>query len=241
MMTPSPSTISHQSLAAEFDPRIAGTELLFDVAAWYSREYYSPANLELRLDHGGDWDCSANENAALALSISDCESEAEITTRACGCTRRHGDICQCYATLEAARADATSATTSAAVDSVQEEPPNPPEIVSAIDAVERVLVNTTYQVLRARGAKVIPHEIGLWSAMLFLAPQGDELAIDTLAVVLRERPVDDPTPPSEVVFQNRRYVALLFEAIDTQSRPCRRRSVVVANNSALALCWHRVH
>ena len=67
--------------------------------------------------------------------------------------------------------------------------------------------------LRSRSAEVIPHEIDLWSAMLFLAPLGHELAQEALALALRPRPAYDETV-NETVFQGRRYVTLLYAAFD---------------------------
>jgi hypothetical protein len=70
------------------------------------------------------------------------------------------------------------------------------------------------EAMRARGVKVIPQHIGLWPAMLFLAPLGNELAQDTLALVLRARPDYDDTPLNEIIFQDRRYITLLYAALD---------------------------
>ena len=42
-----PSIIRHQSLAAEFDRKLAGTESLLNVAAWYAGQYFDLANCEL--------------------------------------------------------------------------------------------------------------------------------------------------------------------------------------------------
>jgi hypothetical protein len=50
--------------------------------------------------------------------------------------------------------------------------------------------------------------------MLFLAPLGNELAQGMLAQVLRPRPDDDATPMTEVMFQDLRYVTLLYKAFD---------------------------
>jgi hypothetical protein len=70
------------------------------------------------------------------------------------------------------------------------------------------------EALRARGAKVIPLDIGLWPAMLFLAPEGNELAQTALALALRAGPIPEDTPPNEDLFQDRRYIALLYAALD---------------------------
>jgi hypothetical protein len=70
--------------------------------------------------------------------------------------------------------------------------------------------------MRARGAKVIPQKIGLWPAMLILAPLGDELARETLGQVLRHRPdhCTEVAPLAEILFHDRRYAELLFAALD---------------------------
>jgi hypothetical protein len=81
---------------------------------------------------------------------------------------------------------------------------------------ERKLANKAREVLRARGAKVIPHEIDLWSAVLFLAPLGDEEAQELFGMGLRNRPDhnSDSAPLAEILFEDRRYAALLFAALD---------------------------
>jgi hypothetical protein len=81
------STVRHKFLAAEFDYRLGGNEPLLNVADWYAEQYCSDTNVELQLDHG-DWDCSANEIAALRLGCAGFQSEDEIATRACDCTDR---------------------------------------------------------------------------------------------------------------------------------------------------------
>jgi hypothetical protein len=72
------------------------------------------------------------------------------------------------------------------------------------------------EVLRVRGDKVIPQKIGLWPAVLFLAPLGDELARETLGQGLRNRPdhCTDVAPLAEILFHDRRYAELLFAALD---------------------------
>jgi hypothetical protein len=102
-----PSTIRHRTLVAEFDRRIAGTEPLLDVADWYAKNHFSAANLAAQLDHG-DWDCSVAEIAAIGLHSAGFKSEAEITTRACECTNRRGDVCHCWEALKATRAGVAS-------------------------------------------------------------------------------------------------------------------------------------
>ena len=68
--------------------------------------------------------------------------------------------------------------------------------------------------MRARGDKVIPQRLGLWPAMLFLAPLGNELAQTLLSRVLSQRPDDYNTPTGDLIFQDRRYVTLLYAALD---------------------------
>ena len=48
--------------------------------------------------------------------------------------------------------------------------------------------------------------------MLFLAPLGNELAQTLLAWMLKPRPDYDATPLAENIFQDRRYVTLLYAA-----------------------------
>jgi hypothetical protein len=334
--SPSPSLISYQSLAAEFDRKLAGTESLLGVADWYSEQYYSDANRELRLDHGS-WNCSPSERAALALSLSleGEEPEAEIATWQCECTKRRGDVCECYATMQAARVaagrpralsndlegfemrvdcfrryaiaairDRSAHGDEAAVKkgrkmflipceqgiqvaeragnhayaammqrqcerfdralSVDQAAPSSEEsgllpshpvdsdavrhampaheliigyFVSCaaeglsfyeamdawlsgkniipkdrLDEIERILVDTAREEMRSRGVKIIPRELSLWPAMLFLAPLGDDQAQDVLAQALRDWPDHGDTPLAELLFQGRRYVALLYAA-----------------------------
>ena len=68
------------------------------------------------------------------------------------------------------------------------------------------------EVLRARGDKVIPQRIDPWSAVLFLAPLGNELAQTLLAWMLKPWLDYDATPLAENIFQDRRYVTLLYAA-----------------------------
>jgi hypothetical protein len=68
------------------------------------------------------------------------------------------------------------------------------------------------EVLRARGDKVIPQRIDPWSAMLFLAPLGNELAQTLLAWMLKPWLDYDATPLAGNIFQDRRYVTLLYAA-----------------------------
>jgi hypothetical protein len=92
-------------LAAELDAKLGGNEPLTAAVAWYSDSYFNVLSLDERLNLYAR-DCTANENAALGLSLSleDDESEAEISVaRPCKCTRRHGDVCVCCATLKEAR------------------------------------------------------------------------------------------------------------------------------------------
>jgi hypothetical protein len=96
------SLIRYQSLAAEFDRKLASAESLLHVARWYAAQYHDPANCQLRLDHG-DWNCSDTEQAALGLSLADFKSEAEIATRDCACARRRGGECTCFIALKASR------------------------------------------------------------------------------------------------------------------------------------------
>src|SRR6516225_873994 len=95
------STIRHQVLA-ELDRKIAGTEPLRDVAAWYVKSYFSVLSRKERVSLYKQ-ECSAHEIAARKLGIESVQSEAEIATRECECIDRRGDVCECYATLKAAR------------------------------------------------------------------------------------------------------------------------------------------
>jgi hypothetical protein len=186
------------ALAAELDWKLAGAEPLHDVADWYSR-----AHLD-RL--GFDEICSTdNEAAALNLSFEDFQSEAEILTRPCGCIRPDPNVCKCYVTLKAARAASGHASIPDPVGGI----PNLDLVVKTIEEVERALVGQAREALHARG--MIPRKhIGLWPAMLFLAPLGNELAQDTLALALRDRPDHDEA--SVIKFKDQRYVILLYEA-----------------------------
>jgi hypothetical protein len=86
---------------------------------------------------------------------------------------------------------------------------------SRLDVLERVLVDRMREVLRSRGgvkSDVAPQPIDLWSAMLFLAQLGEDMAQDTLAQALRGWPDHGDTPLAECLFQGRRYVALLYAA-----------------------------
>jgi hypothetical protein len=91
------------------------------------------------------------------------------------------------------------------------------EVVGVLDAIENVLCAEAHKVMRARGDKVVPQRIGLWPAMLFLAPLGNEPAQGLLARVLSQRPDDDNTPLGEIIFQDRRYVTLLYAALDAHA------------------------
>jgi hypothetical protein len=95
------STIRRQAIV-ELD-RNAGTEPLLNVAAWYVKSYFSVLSRNERLNLYAQ-ECSANEIAARRLGLEDYQSEAEIATRARECIDRRWDVCECYATLKAARA-----------------------------------------------------------------------------------------------------------------------------------------
>jgi hypothetical protein len=83
-----------------------------------------------------------------------------------------------------------------------------------IDEIERVLVDRMREVMFSRGIKTMPRELSLWPAMLYLAPQDDQ-AQDALAQALRGWPDHGDTPLAECLFQGRRYVALLYAALNT--------------------------
>jgi hypothetical protein len=200
------SAIPSTAIAAEL--KIAGTEPLLDVVRWY-REI-SLAN-SARPGEGLILivrSRTANEMAALNLGLEEYQSEAEIASRPCGRERADPGVCECFAWLQAARA-------------APERVPIQDEAVKTLGEVERALSSTMREMLRARGAKTVPRHIGLWTAMLFLAPRGHELAQDTLAQVLRPRPPsqlspqmnrDAVTPTGEIIFQDRRYITLLYAA-----------------------------
>ena len=202
-MTPSTTTATvartgtGSRLGAALDQKLADTKQpLFDVINWYSKAYLATRSLN-------ESDRSANENAALWFGIEDFKSEAEIGTRPCGCTRPDPNVCRCWETLKAARAALARVP----------EPILDPDHAPTKEEVEQELADRTREVLRSRSAEVIPHEIDLWSAMLFLAPLGHELAQEALALALRARPAYDETV-NETVFQGRRYVTLLYAAFD---------------------------
>jgi hypothetical protein len=128
--------------------------------------------------------CSDNEIAASNVGSEDYATEAEIATRQCGCEREDPNVCECFAWLRAAR-------------------------VAPVSTHEEALADMMRKAMRACGAKAVPRHIGAWTALLFLAPRGNELAQETLAQVLRTRPDHDATG-----FQDRCYVALLYAAFD---------------------------
>jgi hypothetical protein len=146
---------------------------------------------------------TANEIAAQNLGLENFQSEAEIAVRPCGCTRVDPDVCECFAWLQAARA-------------APERVPIHEGAIKTIGGVERALSDMAREMTRARGARTVPRRLRLWS-MLFLAPRGNELAQDTLAQILRPRPSspmnhDDTIPTGEIIFQDRRYITLLYAA-----------------------------
>jgi hypothetical protein len=91
------STGTGSRLAAVLDRKLADTkQSLFEVASWYLKAYLAAGNIQ-------ESDLSDNETAALSFGIEEFESEAEIDPRKCECTRPDPSVCQCYATLKAAR------------------------------------------------------------------------------------------------------------------------------------------
>ena len=92
-----PSTIFSTTIAAELDRKLAGVEPLLDVVDWYGKIYLANSSLDER-------SYSANEIAALNFGLENYTTEAEIATRPCRCMRPDPNVCQCYATLKAARA-----------------------------------------------------------------------------------------------------------------------------------------
>ena len=181
-------------LSALLDRKLADTEQpLFDVVNWYGKACLATRRLES--------DRSVNEDAALWLGIEDFKSEAEIGTRPCECIRPDPNVCECWETLKMARAALTARVSEPILD------PDP----NHASTKEQELVDRAREVLRSRSAEVIPHETGLWSAMLFLAPLGHELAQEALALALSPRPAYGETV-NETVFQGRRYVTLLYAA-----------------------------
>ena len=93
--------------------------------------------------------------------------------------------------------------------------PTQAEIVEYVDEIERRLAERARAELRRRGVKVIPAHIGLWGSMLLLAPLGDWFAQVQLAYSLREpEPPRPPDVPWEaVIFDNRRFITVLFAAL----------------------------
>jgi hypothetical protein len=93
-------------VAPELDRKLAGDEPLLEVADWYTKTHFAlpgPDLDEYLLLYGMDF--TAKEFAALSLCREGYQSEAEIDTRPCNCIKRSADVCQCPATLTAARND----------------------------------------------------------------------------------------------------------------------------------------
>jgi hypothetical protein len=220
-----PSTITTETskgsrLAPILDQKLADAGLpLFGVVDWYGKAYLATRSL--------DSDRSVNEDAALWLGIEEFKSEAKIGTRPCQCIRPDPNVCECWKTLKASRAALMMARASQPVpepvpDHDNSDKPTHEEFVKAVAEVERELANRVREVLRLRGDKVIPQQINLWSAVLFLAPLGNELARELLGLALRARTLSqmeyDPTPLPEILFQDRRYITLLYAAFATHPR-----------------------
>ena len=185
-------------LSALLDRKLADAKQpLFEVLSWYNKAYTTARCLN-------EEDQSANETAALGLGI-EFNSEAEIGTRPCECLLRDGNVCRCYATLQAARAALARAPAPIPEPIPDHDPDHAPTKEEVADRAR--------EALRSRSAEVIPHELDLWSAMLFLAPLGHELAQEALALALRARPAYGETV-NETVFQGRRYITLLYAAFD---------------------------
>jgi hypothetical protein len=242
------STSTGTRLAAVLDRKLADTEqALLDVADWYYKAWLAT------MMSFGKKSRSANETAALWLGVGGFKSEAEIGTRPCKCADCRGDVCQCYTTLKAARVALAHAP-------IQEETPAAPagereptreETAEFTDELNRQLADMMREVLRVRGAKVIPQHIDLWSALLFLAPLGNDLAQEVLGFALRARTpsemIHDDTPLQERLFQDRRYVTLFYAAFathpnytDCESAPIIRRWQelgIAAIESAYLVDW----
>jgi hypothetical protein len=218
-------------LAPALDRKLADTKQpLLDVAAWYTKSRSIVLSLDEMLNlHARDY--SANELAALNLSFEDFQSEAEIATRPCRCTRPDPNVCECYATLKAARAALVHIPSQEPISEPAQES-IPEEVVKIVDVVEDALCAEVRKVMHARGDKASPQRIGLWPAMLFLAQRGNELAQAALALALRVRPDHDDAPPSEILFLDRRFVALLYAALDAHP------DHDAGNHSEKILCWH---
>jgi hypothetical protein len=193
------NTSTGTRLAPALDRKLADIKQpLFDVVGWYGKACLATRDFNYS-------DLSANEDAALWLGI-EFDSEADIGTRPCQCIRPDPNVCECWETLQAARA----ALTARAPEPIPEPiPDHDPDHAPTKEEV----ADRAREALRERSAEVIPHEIDLWSAMLFLAPLGHELAQEALALALRARPAYDETV-NETVFQGRRYVTLLYGAFD---------------------------
>jgi hypothetical protein len=143
-----PSTLRHEFLAAEFDHRIAGTEPLLDVVNWYVKHYHSPANDELRLDYG-DWDCSANEIAAINFDFED------ENMRRCLCARPDPNVCECWETLQAARAASAHAPIQEPAKEPVQKPAQKPDNVD-----ERVFLDHRYITLLFEAFNTHPDHAG---------------------------------------------------------------------------------
>jgi hypothetical protein len=194
--TTAQKTNTGSRLAATLDQKLADTEQsLFDVAHWYLKAWLATRGIT-------ESDQSDNEIAASYLGGEEFKSEAEVDPRKCECARPDPNVCECWETLQAARA---------ALSRVPEPVPdydNSDDSKPTHEEVERALSAMAREVLRSRGAEVIPQRIDLWSAMLLLAPLGNDLAQDTLGPALRARlPSLD-----ETLFQDRRHITLLYAA-----------------------------
>ena len=95
--TTTTATSKGTRLAPALDQKLAGPEPLLDVAAWYVTQHNSVLSADERLGLEGNADTSDIEDAALAIHIAQGKADFCIW-----CSRRQGDVCGCFAMLEAA-------------------------------------------------------------------------------------------------------------------------------------------
>ena len=128
-------------LSALLDRKLADAKQpLFEILGWYNKAYTTARCLN-------EEDRSANETAALRLGI-EFNSEAEIGTRPCECLLRDGNVCRCYATLQAARA----ALARAPAPIPEPIPDHDPDHAPTKEEVEQELADRAREVLRSRSA-----------------------------------------------------------------------------------------
>jgi hypothetical protein len=140
------------------------------------------------------------------------ESEAEIGTRPCECMYRRDDGgCECYATLKTARAALEPVP-----DHVQAEVARIPGRGSGAnigthyaEGAARAWRQGRSRTHRRVDRRAVPR------------PLGHELAQDLLGTILRDGQEPDSAPEAEILFQDRRYITLLYAALDAHPNHAR--------------------